>query len=109
MAMSAAATAYSDSSRPVSSRRKFFNIFFCSPSSEIGWEGCLRLDGALQLRDPVGNGGAERREGADDRDGDERRRDGVLGQFETGLVAHEFLQHLLCAPSSEGKGELRRL
>src|SRR5829696_7766412 len=87
-ATSAAATAYSDSSRPVSSLQNFLITFVllyaCVPL----------LDGVRQRVDLVSDVATQQLEGGDGCQRDQRRGDRVLGQLKTCFVAKESLNHL---------------
>src|SRR5882724_2692495 len=119
MATNAAATAYSESSRPVSSRRKFLIIFFAplpdgttleEPTTRFtrvrpqlkraGPHSCcvgLSVDGRGKRVNLSVNGGAEGRESSDDCDRNQGCRNGIFRQLKTGFIAKEFPNHFVCS------------
>src|ERR1051326_2518209 len=98
--MSAAASAYSDSSSPLSSPKKFLLITPSVlrdggapdfPSAEVAARTRFALlDVAGEIVDDAADVRAQHREDPHDRQGDECRRDRVLGKFESALVAKEI-------------------
>src|ERR1043166_4461924 len=105
---SATAIAYSESSSPVSSRRKLVNMcaapdaadggapvgFACErarPASGRG--GAALVNEAGEVVDDAGDVRAERREDADDSQRDPRRGHRVLGKLQPGFVPKKALNH----------------
>src|SRR5882672_6042191 len=118
MATRAAATAYSESSRPVSSLRKSLSIALILGHLLVKGLGCLQF-GQTRSRngcyanasDPVrrlfasadmraefidlrADRSAQRREGSDDGDSNQRCGNGIFRQLKTGFIAKEFPNHL---------------
>src|SRR5436190_845627 len=103
-AIKAAATAYSESSNPVSSLRKPFIIsssFIVGFTSHLEWRGPLRLafyrpgllDVAGQVGDDAGDVLAKGSKHKNDCQGDQSRGHCVFGKFQTGFVSKKFGNH----------------
>src|SRR5579885_422152 len=101
---SAAASAYSDSSSPLSSLKKFLPLTSPSSLRDGGTPRPARVEGAAarafalldvagEIVDDAADISAQGREDPDDGECDEGGGDRVLRQFESALVAQEILKH----------------
>src|SRR6266700_2652693 len=97
----AAATAYSESSSPVSSNMNLVIMSFPPQVQKFGIKPAALsfrslfsgADMGTQLVNFVANGGAQRRECSNDGDSNQSRRHGIFGKFQSSFVIEEFFNH----------------